>query len=153
MSSSPAAQASLTRMPVGTTLASHLNPRSEEFEANRAAMAEMTAEVRALCDRVLGGGGERYVERHRARDKLLARERLEALVDPGTPVLELSPLAGVETNDPLGGGLVVALVEVSGTQCLVIANDPTVRGGRPARPPSPSCSGPWTWPRPTACRW
>ena len=92
-------------------------------------MAEMTAEVRALCDRVLGGGGERYVERHRARDKLLARERLEALVDPGTPVLELSPLAGVETNDPLGGGLVVALVEVSGTQCLVIANDPTVRGG------------------------
>ena len=57
------------------------------------------------------------------------RERLEALVDPGTPVLELSPLAGLHTGDPVGGVVVVALAEVAHTQCLVIANDPTVRGG------------------------
>lgn len=129
MSQAPPAEAPLTRTPVGTPLPSHLHPGSQEFEANRAAMAEMVAEVDALHERVLEGGGEQYVERHRGRGKLLARERLEALVDPGTPVLELSPLAGVETADPLGGGLVVALAEVSGTQCLVVANDPTVRGG------------------------
>jgi len=129
VSQAPPAEAPLTRTPVGTPLPSHLHPGSQEFEANRAAMAEMVAEVDALHERVLEGGGEQYVERHRGRGKLLARERLEALVDPGTPVLELSPLAGVETADPLGGGLVVALAEVSGTQCLVVANDPTVRGG------------------------
>ena len=59
----------------------------------------------------------------------MVRERLEALVDPGTPVLELCPLAGLETDDPLGGGVVVALAEVAHTQCLIVANDPTVRGG------------------------
>ena len=69
------------------------------------------------------------MERHRSRGKMLVRERLEALVDPGTPVLELCPLAGLHTGDPVGGGVVVALAEVAHTQCLVIANDPTVRGG------------------------
>ena len=124
-----ATEAPPLRPPVGTPLASRLRVGTEEFEANRLAMSAMVAEVTALHDRVLEGGGARYVERHLSRGKLLARDRLEALVDPGTPVLELSPLAGVETPDPLGGGLVVALAEVSGTQCLVIANDPTVRGG------------------------
>ncbi len=114
---------------VGTTLASRLRPGDAEFTANRDAMADKVAEVETLCRQVLDGGGERYVTRHLARGKLLARQRLEALVDPGTPVLELSPLAGAHTDDPLGGGVVVALGEVAGTQCLVIANDPTVRGG------------------------
>ena len=85
--------------------------------------------MRALHDGVLAGGGAQYVERHRARDKMMVRERLEALADPGTPVLELCPLAGLHTGDPVGGGVVVALAEISHTQCLVIANDPTVRGG------------------------
>jgi acetyl-CoA carboxylase carboxyltransferase component len=116
-------------VPVGTVLAVRLRPGEPEFEANREAMAAMAADVAALHDAVQAGGGERYVERHLGRGKLLVRQRLEALVDPGTPVLELSPLAGAETGDPLGGGVVVALVEVAGTQCLVIANDPTVRGG------------------------
>ena len=89
----------------------------------------MTDEVRGLHDEVLAGGGPQYVERHRARGKMMVRERLEALVDPGTPVLELCPLAGLQTGDPVGGGVVVALAEVARTQCLVIANDPTVRGG------------------------
>ena len=79
---------------------------------------------------MLAGGGEHYVTRHLGRGKLLARQRVEALVDPGSAVLELSPLAGVETEDPLGGGVVVASGRgVAHTQCLVVANDPTVRGG------------------------
>ncbi len=118
-----------TAVPVGTALASHLDVGGEDFEANRAAMAALVDEVASLHRQVTEGGGPHYVERHRGRGKLLARERLEALVDPGTAVLELSPLAGLETGDPLGGGLVVALAEVAHTQVLVIANDPTVRGG------------------------
>lgn len=105
------------------------HPGQAGFDGNAAAMREMVAEVTALHDQVLAGGGPRYVERHLRRGKLLARQRLEGLVDPGTPVLELSPLAGAGTEDPLGGGLVAALAEVAGTQCLVVANDPTVRGG------------------------
>ena len=101
----------------------------DEFRSNADAMGALVEQVRTLHDQVLAGGGPHYVERHRSRDKMMVRERLEALVDPGTPVLELSPLAGLETGDPLGGGVVVALAEVSHTQCLVIANDPTVRGG------------------------
>ena len=101
----------------------------DEFAANALAMSALVAHVRTLHDEVLGGGGPQYVARHRARGKLMVRERLEALVDPGTPVLELCPLAGLETADPLGGGVLVALAEVAHTQCLVIANDPTVRGG------------------------
>jgi acyl-CoA carboxylase subunit beta len=114
---------------MSTPLTTRLIVAGDEFGANARAMGALVEQVRTLHDDVLGGGGPTYVERHRARGKMMVRERLEALVDAGTPVLELSPLAGLETNDPLGGGVVVALVEVSHTQCLVIANDPTVRGG------------------------
>jgi acetyl-CoA carboxylase carboxyltransferase component len=92
-------------------------------------MEAMVSDVDALCGQVVEGGGERYVARHVARGKLLVRQRVEALVDPCTPLLELSPLAGAHTDDPLGGGVVVAIGEVAGTQCLIVANDPTVRGG------------------------
>ncbi len=112
-----------------TVLTTRLATNGDDFAQNAAAMGELTAEVRALHDQVVAGGGPQYVERHRARDKMMVRERLEALVDPGTPVLELCPLAGLKTQDPLGGGVVVALAEIAQTQCLVIANDPTVRGG------------------------
>jgi acyl-CoA carboxylase subunit beta len=114
---------------MSTPIVSRLAVSSDEFAANAGAMKELVDGVRLLHDQLLGGGGPQYVERHRARDKMMVRERLEGLVDPGTPVLELCPLAGLETADPVGGGVVVALVEISRTQCLVIANDPTVRGG------------------------
>ncbi len=114
---------------MSTPLRSRLSAVDEAFKEQAEAMRLMVEEVGALHDQVLAGGGEHYVERHRARGKLMVRERLEALVDPGTPVLELCPLAGLHTGDPVGGGLVVALAEVSHTQCLVIGNDPTVRGG------------------------
>jgi len=114
---------------VSTPLRTRLATNSEEFVSNARAMHVLVDEVRARHDEVLAGGGSQYVDRHRARGKMMVRERLEALVDPGTPVLELCPLAGAETGDPVGGGVVTALAEVSHTQCLVIGNDPTVRGG------------------------
>jgi len=114
---------------VSTPLRSRLAAEGEEFAEQASAMGALVDEVRALHDQVVAGGGAHYVERHRARGKLMVRERLESLVDPGTPLLELCPLAGLHTGDPVGGGLVVALAEVSRTQCLVIGNDPTVRGG------------------------
>jgi len=114
---------------MSTIIASHLDVGGDEFKANAVAMSALVDDVTTLHEGLLEGGGPTYVERHRSRDKMMVRERLEALVDPGTPLLELCPLAGLETDDPLGGGVVVALAEISGTQCLVIANDPTVRGG------------------------
>jgi len=127
--SGPAPAPAGVRSHTGIPLPTHLRPQSDEFLANRAAMDAMLRDLRELHDALLLGGGEQYVERHRGRGKLLVRERLELLVDPATPVLELCPLAGMHTDDPLGGGMVVAVAEVAGTQCLVIANDPTVRGG------------------------
>jgi acetyl-CoA carboxylase carboxyltransferase component len=114
---------------MSNVLTSRVAVHGEEFRQNALAMGVLTDEVQALHDQLLEGGGPQYVERHRARGKLMVRERLEALADPGTPVLELSPLAGLETDDPVGGGVVVALAEIAHAQCLVIASDPTVRGG------------------------
>jgi acetyl-CoA carboxylase carboxyltransferase component len=114
---------------VSAPIRTRLAVSGDEFAANAAAMGLLVAHVRDLHDQVLAGGGPTYVERHRSRGKMMVRARLEALVDPGTPLLELCPLAGLETGDPLGGGVAVALGEVSRTQCLIVANDPTVRGG------------------------
>jgi acetyl-CoA carboxylase carboxyltransferase component len=114
---------------MSTTLRSKVAVHSAEFTENAQAMSQLVDEVRALHDQVLAGGGAKYVERHRSRDKMMVRERVEALADPGTPILELCPLAGLHTGDPVGGGVAIALAEIAHTQCLVIANDPTVRGG------------------------
>ncbi|GAC1531376.1 MAG: carboxyl transferase domain-containing protein [Acidimicrobiales bacterium] len=92
-------------------------------------MVALLAELDTVNAQARNGGGDRYVERHRARGKMLVRERIELLVDPDSPFLELSPLAGSGTDDPLGGGMVVGIGVVSGVECLITANDPTVRGG------------------------
>jgi acyl-CoA carboxylase subunit beta len=110
-------------------LETSLDPSSPAYAANRAAMIAALSEIEALGTQVLGGGGGSYVERHRTRGRLLVRERLELLVDKAAPLLELSPLAGWGTEDPLGGAVVTALTVVAGTECMVVANDPTVRGG------------------------
>ncbi|MEK7424266.1 MAG: carboxyl transferase domain-containing protein [Actinomycetota bacterium] len=78
---------------------------------------------------VTAGGGPNYVQRHRTRGKMLARERIEALLDPASPFLELSPLVAWGSQFPLGAGLVTGIGVVEGVECLVVANDPTVRGG------------------------
>ena len=104
--------------------------------SNRAAMAEALAELDTLLAKVTAGGGSddpeknaRTVARHRGRGKLLPRERISLLLDRGSAFLELSPLAGWGTDDPLGGGVVTGIGRVSGTECMIVANDPTVKGG------------------------
>ncbi len=106
-----------------------VDPRSETFRQNRTAMTAALAELAALQAGVVAGGGERAVARLRERGKLLPRERIQLLVDPDSAFLELSPLAGYGTDDPLGGGIVTGVGVVSGVECVVIANDPTVKGG------------------------
>ncbi len=106
-----------------------IDARAADHQANRAAMLERLAEIEAAHRQVGAGGGDRYVERHRQRGRLLVRERIDLLVDDGSPFLELSPLAGWGTDDPLGGGLVTGIGLVEGTICVISANDPTVRGG------------------------
>ena len=114
---------------MGRGVTTTIDPRSPTYQARREAMQALLDEVRAEQLRVLDGGGERYVARHRERGRLLVRERIDLLVDPGSPFLELSPLAGWGTPDPLGGGIVTGLGVIEGVSCVISANDPTVRGG------------------------
>ncbi len=113
-------------MPV---LTSSLDVTSEEFKANRDSMSAALSEVDSQLALARAGGGERYVERHRRRGKLLARERVEMLLDPDSPFLELCPLAAWGTSYNVGASMVSGIGVVNGTECMVSANDPTVRGG------------------------
>jgi acetyl-CoA carboxylase carboxyltransferase component len=110
-------------------LASLLDPRSPVFAENRAAMVDRLAELDTAIDQARAGGGERYTSRHHARGKLLARERIELLVDRDSPFLELMPVAAYGSNFPVGAGVVTGIGFVAGHPCVIVANDPTVRGG------------------------
>jgi len=102
---------------------------------NRDWMLGKLAELDAEHAKAVAGGGEKYVERHHARGKLLPRERIELLLDPGTAFLELSPLAGWGSDFTVGASLVTGIGVVEGVECMITANDPTVKGG---------ASNPWT---------
>ncbi len=108
---------------------SRLDTRSESYRQNRAAMEQLVGELDAELSAVPAVGGERYIERHRTRGKMLVRERIEALVDPDTPFLELMPLAAWGTGDPVGAGTVAGIGVVSGIECVITGTDMTVRGG------------------------
>ena len=110
-------------------LPDRVDERSEAYAANRAAMLAAIDAHDAELAKVDAGGGERYVERHRQRGKLLVRERIQLLLDPDAPFLELSPLAAWGTDFPVGSGLVTGIGVIEGVECVVIGNDPTVRGG------------------------
>jgi 3-methylcrotonyl-CoA carboxylase beta subunit len=112
-------------------LASEVNPRSPEFLANRDAMLPVVAELRSRVARAALGGGEAARARHLARGKLLPRERIELLIDPGVPFLELSQLAatGLYGDEAPGAGLITGIGRISGRECLIVCNDPTVKGG------------------------
>ncbi|QCX77351.1 Methylmalonyl-CoA carboxyltransferase 12S subunit [Streptomyces sp. YIM 121038] len=118
-----------------TVLASALDTAGPEYAAHREAMLARLADLDAEQAKALEGGGEKYVRRHRGRGKLLARERIELLLDPDTPFLELSPLAAWGSEYPVGASMVTGIGVVEGVECLITANDPTVRGG---------ASNPWT---------
>ncbi len=111
------------------TLRSSINTSSEEYDKNKAAMDLLLAEVEEQLALARAGGGDRYIERHRKRGKLLARERIEALVDPDSPFLELSPLAAWGTDYTVGASVVTGIGVVEGVECVINASDPTVKGG------------------------
>ena len=113
-------------MPV---LTDTLDRTSPEHEVNRVAMLEHLAGLQVQYGLALQGGGPKYVTRHHDRGKLLPRERIELLLDRDAPFLELSPLAAYGTSFPLGASVVTGIGVVAGVECMVIANDPTVRGG------------------------
>src|SRR4051794_22278718 len=112
-------------------LATHIDPASPEFRANHERMTALVAELRERTAQARQGGGEPYLQRHRAQGKLPVRERIDRLLDPGSPFLELSPLAAVDLydNDAPAAGLVTGVGRVSGREVLIVANDATVKGG------------------------
>src|SRR3984885_5347959 len=112
-------------------IVSKLDTRSQEFADNRAAMQPLVDDLRATLQRNAEGGSAAARDKHRKGGKLLARERIAALLDPGSPFLELSALAaqGVYGEDLPGAGLITGVGRVSGRECMVVANDPTVKGG------------------------
>jgi acetyl-CoA carboxylase carboxyltransferase component len=105
--------------------------RTDDFRRRRDRMEGLVAGLRERTALVAAGGGERAVERHRSRGKLLARERIDRLVDPGTAFLELNALAAwdVYENQAPSAGIVTGIGVVEGRECVVVANDATVKGG------------------------
>ena len=110
-------------------LGTKVDPRSDEYRANRAAMLEKLEEFEQLLEQARQGGGEKYVQRHRERGKLLVRERIELLIDPDSPFLELSTLAAWGSDKPLGANVVTGIGVVNGVECVILANDPTSQAG------------------------
>ncbi len=105
--------------------------RDETFELRRARMEGLVAELRERTALVARGGGDKALERHRSRGKLTARERIDRLVDPGSAFLELNALAAWELydGDAPAAGIVTGIGVIEGRQCVVVANDATVKGG------------------------
>jgi acetyl-CoA carboxylase carboxyltransferase component len=105
--------------------------RDEVFERRRGRMEELVAELRERTAQVAGGGGEKATERHRSRGKLTARERIDRLIDPGAAFLELNALAAWNLYDGVApaAGIVTGIGVVEGQECVIVANDATVKGG------------------------
>ncbi len=112
-----------------TILSSSADTDSEPFTQNRTDMLEQISELEAQLQLAGAGGSERAVTRHRAGGKLTLRERVALLLDPDTPFLEIGALAGFYTDYPVGGGALVGIGTISGTECVVFGHDPTVLGG------------------------
>ena len=110
-------------------------PAAPAEPTRREAMEALIEELDAEHAKAVAGGGEKYVSRHHARGKLLPRERIELLIDPGSAFLELSPLAGWGSDYTVGASVVAGIGVVEGVECMITANDPTVKGG---------ASNPWT---------
>jgi 3-methylcrotonyl-CoA carboxylase beta subunit len=112
-------------------LESKVDRKSAEFAANQGAMRALVGELRSRQARIALGGGEAARAKHVARGKLLPRDRVEMLLDPGTPFLELSPLAafGMYGDESPGAGIITGIGRIAGRECMVVCNDPTVKGG------------------------
>ncbi len=114
-----------------TQLKTAVDPHSDTYQRNAAAMQELVESLRTDVKAVSAGGGEQARAKHVARGKLLARDRINALLDPGSPFLELSQLAafGMYDNEVPCAGIVTGVGRVSGVECVIVANDATVKGG------------------------
>ncbi|MGY4534622.1 3-methylcrotonyl-CoA carboxylase beta subunit [Pseudomonas sp. TE3786] len=112
-------------------LTSQINTRSSEFAANTGAMFEQVNQLRALLAQVQQGGGSKAQERHTSRGKLLPRERINRLLDPGSAFLEVGQLAAHEVygEDVPAAGVIAGIGRVEGVECMILANDATVKGG------------------------
>ena len=112
-------------------LTSMVNPRSEAFQSNRDAMAALLADLQEKAGEIKQGGGERARKRHLDRGKLLPRERVRQLLDPGAPFLEFSQLAawGMYQDTIASAGIITGIGRISGRECVIVANDATVKGG------------------------
>jgi 3-methylcrotonyl-CoA carboxylase beta subunit len=114
-----------------SAIRSKVNTRDDSFAANRNTMGSLIADLRTRMERIAGGGGERNRLRHESRGKLLPRDRVRLLLDPGTPFLELSQFAaeGMYDDEVPAAGIITGVGRVSGRECVVVANDATVKGG------------------------
>jgi acetyl-CoA carboxylase carboxyltransferase component len=112
-------------------LQSHVSPSDATFKANRDRMQQLVGQLRDRLAAARQGGGPKYLQRHREQGKLPVRERIERLLDPGSPFLELSPLAAWDLydNEAPGAGIVTGIGRVSGREVVIVANDATVKGG------------------------
>ena len=114
-----------------TIIKSKINSKSADFVNNAAAMQTQVNDLKATLAKISQGGGVKARERHISRGKLLPRERVQGLLDPGSPFLELSALAahGVYDEEVPAAGIITGIGRVSGQECMVVANDATVKGG------------------------
>ncbi len=112
-------------------LQTKLNPRTDEFRAAGEHMRGLVADLKAQVKRMSEGGGEAARAKHTARGKLLPRDRVQMLLDPGTPFLELSQLAahGMYNDEAPCAGIITGVGRVGGRECVVVCNDATVKGG------------------------
>jgi 3-methylcrotonyl-CoA carboxylase beta subunit len=120
-----------TRQVPMTVLASKLNPRSDDFRAASESMRALVADLKAKVAKISEGGGEDARKKHAARGKLLPRDRVQLLLDPGTPFLELSQLAafGMYGDEAPCAGIITGVGRVAGRECVIVCNDATVKGG------------------------
>src|SRR3954468_24922786 len=112
-------------------LESQLNPRSADFQSNAKAMQALVDDLRAQLAKAAAGGGEAARAKHTARGKLLPRDRVQMLLDPGTAFLEIAPLAAHDmyNGDAPSAGVITGIGRVSGIECVIVCNDATVKGG------------------------
>ena len=114
-----------------TQLKTQLNPRSADFQANAAAMETVVADLHEKVEKIALGGPEAARQKHLARGKLLPRERVNGLLDPGTPFLEIGQFAayGMYGGDVPAASVIAGIGRVEGVECMIVANDATVKGG------------------------
>lgn len=114
-----------------TILTSSINLNSDLFIENTSIMTELVADLKSKISEIKEGGGDEYQQRHTARGKLLPRDRIDTLLDPGTPFLEFSQMAAyrVYKETVAAAGVITGIGRVMGIECMIIANDPTVKGG------------------------